>query len=113
MQGPHVGPARAQVGVGTEAEELPSESGRRLRIAWGQKGQREGDAEQWVHRVGQTVHPEVLTDARRSGLAAVVQEGHVGQSVAIVHAAASLQDLCTQRERGRETLGTVVNTVVE
>lgn len=39
-----------------------------------------------------------LTDAGRSGLAAVVQESHVGQAVAVVHAAAPLQDLCKTRK---------------
>lgn len=34
VQGSHVGPARAQVGVGAEAEELPSKAGRRLRVTW-------------------------------------------------------------------------------
>ena len=33
------------------------------------------------------------TDARGSGLAAVVQQTHIGQAVAVVHSAASLQNL--------------------
>lgn len=43
-----------------------------------------------------------LTDAGRSGLAAVVQESHVGQAVAVVYAAASLEDLC-RHETWRKT----------
>lgn len=34
VERPHVSPARAEVGIDTEAEELPSEAGCRLRISW-------------------------------------------------------------------------------
>lgn len=34
VQRPHVSPAWAEAGIGTEAEELPSEAGCRLRVTW-------------------------------------------------------------------------------
>lgn len=40
-----------------------------------------------------------LTDAVRPGLAGVVEKGHIGQAVPVIHVAASLKDLGTPRER--------------
>lgn len=39
----------------------------------------------------------VPTDAGGPGLAAVVQEAHVCQTISVVHTAASLQDLCGEK----------------
>lgn len=39
----------------------------------------------------------ILTNARGSGLAAVVQEAHICQTISIIHAAASLKDLCKDK----------------
>lgn len=51
----------------------------------------------WIHI------KRYLTDSVRSGLAAVVKQGHVGQAVAVVHMATALQDL--RRETREATIG--------
>ncbi len=47
----------------------------------------------------------ILTNARGPGLATVVQEAHIRQTISIIHTAASLQDLCTDK-MCRESLRT-------
>lgn len=60
----------------------------------------------WMFTAGlwEDCGPAYLTDSVSSGLTAVVKQRHVGQTVAVVHMATTLQDLRQRQTKEREQI---------